>query len=330
MFNEDLNKNNTFDLEILNKLGKFHKKIMEELKEKIDYFDTNKDIYIYINNYIQQNNLKKAFPIGISINHIIAHDSYHESNIIKLKKDDFIKIDIGLIEFGNIIDSARTFVYKSPTPKCIYDCKQIAKSIEDSISKNLIEGKSILIQNISTLTNALVSVKGYNTLDYLGGHTIEYGKVHGKHYILNKPLKLLPKEAHMFIDPNAEIREGEMFAIEIYIGEKKSDGAMIKSLTIPVTHYQINENLDQINISKLELYEKKVFDTIKNNTSGLVYEYNEHKKYDNIIITKLINSNYIIKHEALEFKSNSHEKIKYIQYEDCFIILNNNLINLSS
>lgn len=327
--NNSSNENNTFDLDILNKLGNYHKKIMNQLTEKMNLFETNKDIYNYINDYIKNNNLKKAFPIGISINHVIAHDSYHDSNIKKLKIGDFIKIDIGLIENGNIIDSARTFVYKFEIPKCIDDCKSVAKSIEESICKDLIQSKPILIQKISALTNAIIISKGYHTLDYLGGHTIEYGKVHGKHYILNKPLKLLPKEAHMFINPNAEIGEGEMFAIEIYIGEKKSDGTMIKSSTIPVTHYQINENLTNKEIIKLNHNEKVIFDKIKLNTSGLVYEYTEHKNYDYKIIKKLIDSNYIIKHEALEFKSNSKEKIKYIQYEDCYIILNGQLINLS-
>lgn len=325
----DESKNKTFDLEILKKLAQFHKKIMEELKEQMNFFKTNKNIYDHIDNYIKINDLKKAFPIGISINHVIAHDSYHDSNIIKLNVGDFIKIDIGLIELGNIIDSARTFVYKSDIPKCVDDCKLIAKLIEESINKDLSENKPILIQKISALTNALVTMKGYHTLDYLGGHTIEYGKVHGKHYILNKPLKLLPIDAQKFIDSNAEIREGEMFAIEIYIGEKKSDGSMIKSSTIPTTHYQINENLDEKEILKLKHDEKNVFDKINNNTLGLVYEYIEHKNYNFKIIKKLIDFNYIIKHEPLEFKSNSKEKIKYIQYEDCFIILNNQLINLS-
>jgi methionine aminopeptidase len=84
-----------------------------------DLANTNKDIYDYIDNYIKKNNLSKAFPIGISINYVIAHDSFHESNVVNLKKGDFIKIDVGLIEDGNIIDCARTFVYKSEIPQCI-------------------------------------------------------------------------------------------------------------------------------------------------------------------------------------------------------------------
>lgn len=320
---------NIFCLNTLEKLGKLHKQLMNQLNKLINTFNTNKDIYEFIDNYIKNNNLIKAFPIGISINHVIAHDSYHESSLKILKKGDFIKIDVGLIENGNIIDSARTFVYKFDNiPQCINDCEQIAKDVEKFIEKQIEEEEKVSIQKISAITNALIISKGYNSLDYLGGHTIEYGKVHGKHYILNKPLKLLPKEAEMFIDSNAEIGEEEMFAIEIYIGEKKSNGTMIKSTTIPITHYQIAD-IEKINKLKLNQEEKSILNSISSKTFNLVYEYNLHKEYNPEIIKKLIESGAIIKHDALEFKSNSKEKIKYIQYEDCYLIRNGKLINLS-
>lgn len=133
----------------------------------------------------------------------------------------------------------------------------------------------------------------------------------------------------MFIDPNATIEEGEMFAIEIYIGERKSNGTMIKSTTIPVTHYQVNDEITKDILEKLKPNEKEVFEKIKLETRGLAYEYTTHSNYNTLIINKLIKENYIIKHEAHEFKSSSKEKIKYIQYEDCFIIKDNQLYNLS-
>jgi methionine aminopeptidase len=331
---------NIFCLDTLNKLGNSHREIMSQLKISMDSFATNKDIYNFINDFLCRNNLSKAFPIGISINHVIAHDSYHESNIKTLKQGDFIKIDIGLIESGNIIDSARTFVYKSdkptstlplplplPLPNCITDCESICNSVEDYIRKQIETEGKISIQKISALTNALVVSKGYDTLDFLGGHTIEYGKVHGKHYILNKPVKLLPKSASMFIDTSAEIGHEEMFAIEIYIGEKKASGTMIKSTTIPVTHYQVNsDELEQIKLNKEE---KDTIDKLILKTNNLAYEYSTHKEFNAKIIKSLIEKNAIIKHDALEFKSNSKEKIKYIQYEDCYLIRDGELINLS-
>lgn len=316
-----------FNLDILKKLGIFHQTLMMELYKSINLFITNKDINDFINLFLTTNNLTKAFPIGISINHIIAHDSFHELNVINLKKGDFIKIDVGLIENGNIIDCARTFVYKNDIPKCINDCYDIANEVEKFINKQINEEGKIKIQQISAITNILINSKGYNALDYLGGHTIEYGKVHGSHYILNKPLKLLPKEAEQFIDPLAEIGEEQMFAIEIYIGEHNYTGNMVKSLSSPITHFQID--IDKINKLKLNQEEKNIIDKLILKSNKLVYDYTLHKDFNQKNIKKLIDLGAIISWEALEFKSFSKEKIKYIQYEDCYLIRDGKLINLS-
>jgi len=323
--------NEIFDIQILTKLGNLHKKLMDNLNYLINTFIYDKDIYDYINNYILDNNLKKAFPIGISINQIIAHDSYHELNLKKLKHGDFIKIDVGFIENNNIIDSARTYVYglnDIEKPQCIIDCENIFHSVEKFIEKQIEQEGKISIQKISAITYAYIVSKGYDALDFLGGHTIEYGKVHGQHYILNKPLKLLPIDAKLFIDSTAEIGEEEMFAIEIYISEKKSPGTMIKSSQIPITHYQI-EDKNELDKIKLNKNENKVITQILNLTNNLAYDYTLHKQFDKKIIKKLIDIGAIIKHDPLEFKSNSKEKIKFIQYEDCFLIRNKKLINLT-
>ena len=63
---------------------------------------------------------------------------------------------------------------------------------------------------------------------------------------------------------------------------------------------------------------------------NIIFFYSIHLKYKSQIIKNLIKKNVIIKHEALEYKAfDSREKIKYVQYEDCFIIKDNKLINLS-
>ncbi len=316
-----------FDLEILEKLGNHHKNLMDIIINSIDKLNTDKEIYELITSYIIKNNLRKAFPIGISINNIVAHDSYHESNIKKLKKGDYIKIDIGLIENGNIIDSARTFVYKEQVTKPITDCEFIVGEIEKYIRKQIELNGYVEIQRISTLTNALIVSKGYNSVGLLGGHTIELGKVHGKHLILNQPLSLLPQSASNLIDSSAKIYNNDMFAIEVYIPEMKSNGQLIQNINIPITHYQLN-SIDLLD-DKIKLSDKELdlYNKIENETNGLVYEYFIHKKYDEKIINSLVSKNAIIKHYALDYKCNP--MIKYVQYEDCFLIKDNKLINLS-
>ncbi len=313
-----------FDIEILKFLGDHHKKIMQMVKSNINMWKTDKEIYENITNYIDSNNLNKAFPIGISINNIVAHDSFHESNIKKLNTGDFIKIDVGLEQSGNIIDSARTFIYKEEDSKAILDSKDIVEQIEKYIQKELDLNGHILIQKISVLTNILITSKGYNSVGLLGGHTIEFGKVHGKNLILNQPLNLLPESAKSFIDPKAIIGNNEMFAIEVYIPEKKCSGNLIQNITIPITHYEINESIENINITNEEL---DIYNKIKIETKGLVYEYHIHKKYPKNLIKKMIEKKIIISHYALDYKSNP--KTKFVQYEDCYIILDNKLICLS-
>lgn len=315
-----------FNLEILYGLAEHHKSIFQMIKSNMNSWSTDREIYDNITKYIKENSLNKAFPIGISINNIVAHDSYHELNIKKLYKGDYIKIDIGLEEQGNIIDSARTLVYQGEETKAIIDSKQIVEQIENYLQKELDSNGKILIQKISVLTNALIVSKGYNSIGLLGGHTIELGKVHGKNLILNQPLHLLPESAKSFIDPSASISNNEMFAIEIYIPEQKCIGELIQNINIPITHYELNDVVDfkTITLSNKEL---EVYEQLKKETKGLVYEYMLNKKYPNKIIKSLIEKKVIIKHYALDYKSNP--KVKFVQYEDCFIIKYNKLINLS-
>ncbi len=323
-----------FNIEILEKLGNHHRNIMKLIMNNLDSWKTDKEIYDEINLYMNNFNLKKAFPIGISINNVVAHDSYHESNLKILCKGDFIKVDVGLIEEGNIIDSARTFVYQEKNLEesdynPIKDSKFIVEQIEKFIQKEIDLNGNVLIQRISTLTNALIISKGYNSIGMLGGHTIELGKVHGKNLILNRPLKLLPKEAANYIDPEAKITNGEMFAIEIYIPDKKISGELIQNINIPVTHFQIEDN-DINKLNNLSNSEREIYLNIKEETKDLVYEYQVHKKYSSNKIEKLINKKFIIKHYALDYKTDKKDDtVKFIQYEDCFIILDGKVINLS-
>jgi methionine aminopeptidase len=320
--------NKSFDLDKLNNLASHHKQLMSDIKTRIENkeLQTNKVLYEFMTNYYTKNNLNKAFPIGISVNNIIAHDSYHPEHIIIFKKGDYIKVDFGLEEDGNIIDSARTFEYGIvEKSKSITDCELIVESIENYIKKELELNKKILIQKISIFTNIQIVSKGYNTLDFLGGHNIEKGCVHGKKLILNKPLNLLPEECAKYIDKTAELTDGEMFAIEVYIPNIKSEGTMVQNIKFPVTHFEIDRDF-KLNV--LNGKEKVVFQELKNKTKSLPHEYHIHDLFDKKIIKSLINKQAIIRHLPLEWVDKINE-IKYVQYEDCYIIKDGILVNLT-
>jgi methionine aminopeptidase len=317
-----------FDMDILNKLASHHKILMNQVQAQLEKEElkSNKILYEYMTNYYKENNLHKAFPIGISVNNIIAHDSYHPEHIINFKKGDYIKVDFGIEQDGNIIDSARTIEYGiCVKSKPLVDCKSIVESIEKYISKEIELNGKILIQKISVLTNAQIVARGYNSLDFLGGHNIEKGCVHGKKLILNKPLSLLPTECTNHVDKNAELTDGEMFAIEVYIPNIKSSGSMVQNVKLPVTHFETDKDFK---INLLNGKEKNIFQELKNKTKNLPYEYHINDSFDKKIIKSLICKQAIKKHLPLEWIDKMNE-IKYVQYEDCYIIKDNKLINLT-
>jgi methionine aminopeptidase len=329
----EYSNSDVFNIEILNTLATHHRKIMKIVKEKLIKleFKTNKELYDEINDYMILNKINKAFPIGISINNIIAHDSWHPKNLITFSNDDFIKVDIGMEQDGHIIDSARTIQYNNFTDiklidKSITDCKEIVKEIEKYIRKEIELNKKILVQKISIFTNIQIVKRGYKSLDNLGGHNIKLGQVHGGKLILNKPLKLLPEIYSKYINSTDEIGEGEMFAIEVYISDKKIDGSMICNTILPITHFELNKEAD---ISKLNINEIFIFNEIKKNTKFLPYEFHLHNNFDIKTINNFIKKEIIKTHLPIEWKDNK-QKIKYVQYEDCYIILNGELINLMS
>lgn len=320
--------NNLFDLDKLKKIASHHKELMHNIKIKLENEElkSNKILYDYITNYYTENNLNKAFPVGISVNNIIAHDSYHPEHIINFKKGDYIKVDFGIEEEGHIIDSARTIEYGTCVKsKAILDCAEIVESIEKYINKEIELNKKILVQKISVLTNAQIVSRGYNSLDFLGGHNIEKGCVHGKKLILNKPLTHLPEECVKYIDKNAELTDGEMFAIEVYIPNIKSSGSMVQNVKLPVTHFEIDKDFK---INLLNAKERIIFQELKNKTKNLPYEYHINELFDKKIIKSLITKQAITKHLPLEWIDKLNE-IKYVQYEDCYIIKDNKVINLS-
>jgi methionine aminopeptidase len=325
-----IENNEHFDIDILKYLGDKHKEMMNNLRTDIDSFETNKDIYENIYEFMIGNLLKPSFPIGISINHVIAHDSYHEKNLITLKKGDFITIDVGFIENGNIIDAARTFNYRTEKHKSISDCESYVDRIEKYIRDALEENGKVLIQGISGLTDTLVASGGYSGIGFLGGHNVKLNKVHGEKMILGKPLTSLPEVASTLINKNETLSKNEMFCIEIYMSERFTEGQMIQSTRIPVTHFELDDKADT---DKMKSDEKKMFEIIKEKTNGLAYSYLVHDEFnskDNKMINNLINKKFIVSHNALEFKTGTGSLVKFTQHENTFIITSDGeLINLT-
>ena len=326
----------SFNKETLINLGEHHKKIMKMIDTNLKKLTTTKELYYLIENYFKENNLSKSFPIGISINEFIAHDSYHEFEKIKFKKGDLIKVDFGMEKEGNIIDAARTFEYNDNCSiESINDCRDIVLEIENYSRELLRLENKITVQKLSQKIYDLITKKGYFALDFLGGHNIEFGKVHGKKLILNKPLEKLPPQSHKFIDKDWILEEGEMFAVEVFIPSKseynKETGKMVQNIRKNPTHFEVDRDLldkkEEILKERDDL--KKIIDELVLETKLLPFNYMYFKKYSPANIKELIDKKLIVVHLPLEWVDINKRKLKYIQYEDCYLIINNDIICLT-
>jgi hypothetical protein len=109
-----------------------------------------------------------------------------------------------------------------------------------------------------------------------------------------------------------------MFAIEVFIPNKKTNGYMMQNDKLLITHYELNDKLVEAGL--VAGGERDVLKDIATITKGLPYEYRVHDKYDKYVIRTLIAKGYIKKHLPLQWVDRDKKNIKYIHYEDCFII----------
>jgi len=195
-----------------------------------------------------------AFPIGVSVNEIAAHDTAVIDDTRMLEKGDIVKIDMGVHKDGFIIDSAFTCIVGDDGTS---PYNELLKASADSVySAIAISGPDARLYEIS---ETIAEVIGSYQVDMngkmidvvpvygLGGHNIERNKLHAGKLILSRPHK---------IQENQKMEEGEVYAIETYA----STGYGTVSQTMSnVSHYALADGG----------MEKRVFRRgLKNSKSG--------------------------------------------------------------
>lgn len=174
-------------------------KAQELLSEQISYLNLYDAIEEYITDlfknlgYSHQENLYSndygcAFPLGISVNHIAAHDSCNPQDTRIIYVGDVVKIDVGLHIEGYIIDTARTFVVgHTPCPQ-----KEALLSATRRATLNIIDHlyPGMNISDIHTLATDL-TVPEYNItpITYLSSHSVDRYQVHSGQILPFTPKK---------------------------------------------------------------------------------------------------------------------------------------------
>ncbi|ARF08899.1 metallopeptidase family M24 [Catovirus CTV1] len=201
-----------------------------------------------------------AFPTGVSLNNIIAHDSANPNDDRMFGHDDICKIDFGVHYNGRIVDCAFSATFnekykplllatKEATwtgirlagPDAI--CNEISEQIKETIESHEIE-----------LNNKTFSLKAVSDL---GGHSIDQYNIHSGKIILCAPCKH-PSYVNMRMNVG-------QFAIETFA----STGTGTYKHGDVINHYMLNENAPRINYNFKTT--KYVHDWIKKNRGRLPF-----------------------------------------------------------
>lgn len=229
-----------------------------------DLVDSVEDIILKLCKNDNNNNSGIAFPVGVNINNVVAHDS-KTSNIPDLRKfyeGDVVKIDIGVHVNGRIIDSAFTHIVTDKPG--VHDNNNIYNSVLEASRESVfytikMAGSDQRLDELSEYIDEIIRSYevdiGGDTLEIkpikgIGGHNICQYKIHGGKLILSEPNYEIQKDDRM--------EEDEIYAIETYAST--GFGVMTKNDNLcKCTHFMETDKQEVINSKTITKKNIKAF-----------------------------------------------------------------------
>lgn len=254
----------------LRKAAECHKIIRRDIQNYIKPGTKIIDICNRIENGIIQilgkNDLKAgiAFPTGVSLNNIIAHDTANLNDTRVLEYNDICKVDFGCHVDGYIIDSAFSVAF-NPEFENLLEASREATYTGTSMcgADAYIYDISSAIKEIIESYEVTISGKTYQVrpVSDLGGHGIDRYIIHSGDMILCSPYE--SKEYK-----STRIQSNRQYAIETFA--TTGTGKMSKSRTLQSNHYMLNKDNDTPYRGKLKTI-NTVYNWIQKNRSTLAF-----------------------------------------------------------
>lgn len=228
----------------LRKAAECHKSVRKYIQEIIKPDMKIVDICNIIENKIVEltkvNDLTAgiAFPTGVSLNNVIAHDSANPNDDRIFRYDDICKIDFGVHYNGKIIDSAFSCTFNDnyqPLLKSSREAVQTASKLAgpDAICNEISEQIREVIESYEVEING--KIFKVNAVSDLGGHSIDTYNIHS-----GKILLCAPCEHPSYKDMRMDYGQ---WAIECFAstgtGKYKQDHI--------INHYALNRDAPKIN-----------------------------------------------------------------------------------
>lgn len=188
-------------LESYIKAGKIAKEIAEESKSLIKEGAKIYDIAETIESKIKERNAEIAFPVNISLNEFAAHCTPKINDETIIKKEDVVKVDIGVAVNGYIADTAYTIDLSGKYEKML-------KANEEALNNAIkIIKAGVKISEIGKIIEETIKNSGYKVIENLTGHELDQYTLHAGISIPNISImdnnKILEEDMVIAIEPFA-------------------------------------------------------------------------------------------------------------------------------
>ena len=221
----------------------------------------------YLKGSPQNNNCGIAFPVGVNINNIVAHDSKivpqnGKSDQRVFFNGDVVKVDIGVHVNGRIIDSAFTHIItKKPG---VHDSDNIYNAVLEASKDSMFTAIKMagpdqcLYEMSETISEIITSYEvdmggammPIKPVKGIGGHNIGHYSIHDGKLILSEPDYELQGDQRM--------KEDEIYAIETYA--TTGMGIMTQNSEMNAcTHFMAADKADIDNNRAITKRDKKMF-----------------------------------------------------------------------
>lgn len=177
-----------------------------------------------------------GFPTGLSVNHVAAHYTPNSTDKLTVKKDDVMKIDIGIHVNGHIVDSAFTLTFDDKYDSLLTAVREATNTgVKEAGIDVRLNDIGAAIEEVMESYEMELNGKTYpiKCIRNLNGHNIGDYVIHSG--------KTVPIVAN---GDMTKMEEGETFAIETF-------GSTGKGYVISqgeCSHYALNQNIDNISL----------------------------------------------------------------------------------
>jgi methionyl aminopeptidase len=195
------------ELEDLREAGRLTAKLKKDAEKLVMVGERLFDIAETLEQMMEKEGARPAFPVNISINEIAAHYTPSANDESEIPEDGLVKVDFGLIMKNGITDTSVTVDLGGKYPS-------LMKASRDALDNAIKAVKpGVPVNDVSKIIYETIKENGCKPISNLAGHKIEWMNLHAGIEIPNIPAN------EMY-----EFKEGDVFAIEPFVTTKEGAG----------------------------------------------------------------------------------------------------------